>query len=139
MHAGPVVELLVKYENAFNPRLFVVKNYKFKRLVGLSAVFPEQILHSSRNKTAAQMLSAVAEAKAGGRAAGSQPTCRPASSLAAPLACNGDGGQQCGDMGQRARPQHAWRVAGLHLLALTAAFACGAAFAHMRHRVVSAS
>ena len=31
MHAGPVVELLVKYENAFNPRLFVVKNYKFKR------------------------------------------------------------------------------------------------------------
>jgi hypothetical protein len=128
--AGPVAELLVMYDNAFNPRLFVVKNYKFKRVVGLAVVFPEQVLHSSRNKTATHMLStaaaaaaAAAAAEAEGHNVGSPSTCQPAQSIGV--------GQQCNGTGKAATTQRAWRDMGLHLLALAAAFACGAAVARI--------
>lgn len=58
--AAQVVELIGKYEAALRPRLFVVKNYKLKRLFGLSVLFPEQVLNTTHNKTAGHLLKGVA-------------------------------------------------------------------------------
>ncbi|GFR43912.1 hypothetical protein Agub_g5046 [Astrephomene gubernaculifera] len=54
---GPLATLLEKYERAFpTVNLFVVKSYRLKKLVGSSTVFPEQVLGTTRNRTAAFML-----------------------------------------------------------------------------------
>mmetsp|Transcript_39549 Transcript_39549/g.87985 ORF Transcript_39549/g.87985 Transcript_39549/m.87985 type:complete len:186 (-) Transcript_39549:569-1126(-) len=40
---GDVVSLIEKYSTVFQPRLFVVKCYRMKRLMGMCRVFPEDL------------------------------------------------------------------------------------------------
>lgn len=60
---GPLAALIEKYERAFpDVTLFVVKAYRLKKLVGLSTVFPEEVLGTTRNPSTAFMIKAAAGA-----------------------------------------------------------------------------
>ncbi|KXZ52731.1 hypothetical protein GPECTOR_8g124 [Gonium pectorale] len=71
---GPLATLLEKYERAFpSVKLFVVKSYRLKKLVGLSTVFPEEVLGTTRNSSAKYMLRHVGSDAQGAAAGGASP------------------------------------------------------------------